>query len=104
MMCRTFAWIAIILGLPMLNMKLRGKKKQKLFAQNVIAPITLSLLKRRKQMLKRFRVYYIDEVEAETEEGAYDQTLEYLRDCVNYGDVSLFNYEYIGNVEEKEDA
>ena len=55
-------------------------------------------------MLKRFRVYYIDEVEAETEEGAYDQTLEYLRDCVNYGDVSLFNYEYIGNVEEKEDA
>jgi hypothetical protein len=64
----------------------------------------LKKLNGRKQMLKRFRVYYIDEVEAETEEGAYDKTLEYLRDCVNYGDVSLFNYECIGNVEEKEDA
>jgi len=55
-------------------------------------------------MLKRFRVYYIDEVEAETEEGAYDQTLEYLSDCVKNGDVSAFNYEHIGNVKEIENA
>ena len=55
-------------------------------------------------MAKRFRVYYIDEVVAETEEEAYDKTLEYLRDCVNYGDVSLFNYEYIGNAEESHNA
>jgi hypothetical protein len=52
------------------------------------------------KVLKRFRVYYIDEVVAETEEDAYEKTLEYLRDCVNYGDVSLFNYEFIGNAEE----
>ena len=60
--------------------------------------------KKNKLKMKRFRVYYIDEVEAETEEGAYDKTLEYLRDCVNYGDVSLFNYECIGNVKEIENA
>jgi hypothetical protein len=56
------------------------------------------------KMLKRFRVYYIDEVVAETEEEAYEKTLEYLRDCVNHGDVSLFNYEFIGNAEENENA
>jgi hypothetical protein len=50
------------------------------------------------KMLKRFRVYYIDEVVAETEEEAYEKTLEYLRDCVNHGDVSLFNYEYVGEM------
>jgi hypothetical protein len=55
-------------------------------------------------MIKRFRVYYIDEVVAETEEEAYDKTLEYLRDCVKNGDVSLFNYEYIGNAEESDYA
>lgn len=55
-------------------------------------------------MLKRFRVYYIDEVVAETEEEAYDKTLNYLKDCVKYGDVSLFNYEYIGNVKEIQNA
>jgi hypothetical protein len=62
------------------------------------------LKQRRMKMLKRFRVYYIDEVVAENEEEAYEKTLEYLRDCVNYGDVSLFNYEFIGNAEENENA
>jgi hypothetical protein len=47
-------------------------------------------------MVKRFRVYYIDEVIAETEEDAYEKTLEYLNDCVKNGDVSAFNYECIG--------
>jgi hypothetical protein len=47
-------------------------------------------------LLKRFRVYYIDEVIAETEEDAYEKTLEYLSDCVKNGDVSAFNYECIG--------
>jgi hypothetical protein len=55
-------------------------------------------------MLKRFRVYYIDEVVAETEEEAYDKTLDYLKDCVKYQDVSLFNYEYIGKAKEIENA
>jgi hypothetical protein len=50
-------------------------------------------------MLKRFRVYYIDQVVAETEEEAYDLTLQYLSDCVKNGDVSAFNYEVIGEIQ-----
>ena len=46
--------------------------------------------------MKRYRVYYIDEVEAETEEDAYKETLRYLEDCIKYGDVSAFGYEYMG--------
>jgi hypothetical protein len=55
-------------------------------------------------MHKRFRVYYIDEVLAETEEDAYTQTLEYLKDCVKNKDVSAFNYEHIGNIKEIKNA
>ena len=49
--------------------------------------------------MKRYRVFYIDEVEANSEEEAYDQTLNYLEDCIKYQDVSAFGYEYIGEVE-----
>jgi hypothetical protein len=50
--------------------------------------------------MKRYRVYYIDEVQANSEEEAYEQTLQYLHDCIWFQDVSAFNYEYIGDVEE----
>ena len=50
--------------------------------------------------MKRYRVFYVDEVQANSEEEAYDETLKYLQDCIKYEDVSSFNYEYIGNVEE----
>ena len=50
--------------------------------------------------MKRYRVFYIDEVQANSEEEAYDETLKYLQDCIKYQDVSSFGYEYIGDVEE----
>jgi hypothetical protein len=50
--------------------------------------------------MKRYRVYYIDEVHANSEEEAYEKTLQYLHDCIWFQDVSAFNYEYIGDVEE----
>jgi hypothetical protein len=49
--------------------------------------------------MKRYRVYYIDTVEANSEEEAYEETLKYLQDCIKYQDVSSFDYEYIGEVE-----
>ena len=55
-------------------------------------------------IMKRFRVYYIDEVVAENEEDAYNQTLKYLNDCVKNQDVSAFNYEHIGNIKEIKNA
>jgi hypothetical protein len=54
--------------------------------------------------MKRYRVYYIDEVQANSEEEAYEQTLQYLHDCIWFGDVSAFNYEYIGDVKEIENV
>jgi hypothetical protein len=50
--------------------------------------------------MKRYRVFYIDEIQANSEEEAYEQTLKYLQDCIEYQDVSAFGYEYIGDVEE----
>ena len=50
--------------------------------------------------MKKYRVYYIDIVEANSEEEAYDETLKYLQDCVKYQDVSSFNYELIGETDE----
>ena len=48
--------------------------------------------------MKRYRVFYIDEVQANSEEEAYEQTLKYLEDCIKYQDVSAFGYEFIGEV------
>jgi hypothetical protein len=50
--------------------------------------------------MKRYRVFYIDEVQANSEEDAYEETLKYLQDCIKNQDVSAFGYEYIGDVEE----
>ena len=50
--------------------------------------------------MKRYRVYYIDEFQANSEEEAYGMTLDYLSECVKNQDVSVFNYEYIGDVQE----
>jgi hypothetical protein len=48
--------------------------------------------------MKRYRVFYIDEVQANSEEEAYEETLKYLQDCITHQDISAFNYEYIGEV------
>jgi hypothetical protein len=50
--------------------------------------------------MKRYRVFYLDEVQANSEEEAYVETLKYLQDCIKYQDVSSFDYEYIGDVKE----
>ncbi len=48
--------------------------------------------------MKRYRVFYIDEVQANSEEEAYEETLKYLQDCIKNQDVSAFNYELIGEI------
>lgn len=40
----------------------------------------------------KYKVTFQDEIEAETIEDAFDQLLEYLKDCVNMGDVTAFTF------------
>ena len=49
--------------------------------------------------MKTFRVQFVDEITAETEEDAYNVLLTYLRDCSEYGDATAFHFE---EVEHKE--
>ena len=49
--------------------------------------------------MKTFRVQFVDEITAETEEDAYEVLLRYLRDCAEYGDATAFQFE---EVEHKE--
>ena len=49
--------------------------------------------------MKTFRVQFVDEITAETEEDAYNILLTYLRDCAEYGDATAFQFE---EVEHKE--
>jgi hypothetical protein len=52
----------------------------------------------KERAMKRYRVFYIDEVQANSEEEAYEETLKYLQDCIKNQDVSAFNYELIGEI------
>ncbi len=49
--------------------------------------------------MKTFRVTFVDDITAKTEEGAYIILLNYLRDCAEYGDATAFQFE---EVEHKE--
>jgi uncharacterized protein YciU (UPF0263 family) len=43
----------------------------------------------------KFKVTFRDEIEAKTEEDAYDILLSYLAECVNAGDVMAFDFKEI---------
>lgn len=45
--------------------------------------------------MKTFRVSFVDDITAETEEAAYLILLNYLRDCAEYGDATAFQFEEI---------
>jgi hypothetical protein len=40
----------------------------------------------------RYKIIFNDEIEANSEDDAYDKLLEYLQDCVDNGDVTAFNF------------
>jgi hypothetical protein len=40
----------------------------------------------------KYKVTFQDEIDAETPEGAYEILLDYLKDCVNFGDVTSFKF------------
>ena len=43
--------------------------------------------------MKEFIVKCDSVIEADTEEEAYDNFLDYLAECVRYGDVTVFDFE-----------
>lgn len=45
--------------------------------------------------MKTFRVTFVDDITAKTEEGAYTILLNYLRDCAEYGDATAFQFEEV---------
>ena len=49
--------------------------------------------------MKTFRVSFVDDISAKTEEDAYRIFLAYLRDCAEYEDATAFQFE---EVEHKE--
>lgn len=42
--------------------------------------------------MKMFSVSCDLDIEADTEEDAYDKFLDYLAECVRYGDVTVFDF------------
>ena len=42
--------------------------------------------------MKTFTVTYRDQIQAETEEQAWDELLTYLKDCVRFEDVTGFEF------------
>jgi hypothetical protein len=40
----------------------------------------------------KYKVQFNDEIEANSPEEAYDMILEYLKDCVKFGDVTGFSF------------
>jgi hypothetical protein len=40
----------------------------------------------------KYKITFNDEIEAETLEDAFDQLLDYLKDCVNMEDVTAFTF------------
>lgn len=41
----------------------------------------------------KFQIHFHDEVEAESEEQAIDEFLDYLAECVKFGDVTPFEFQ-----------
>ena len=45
--------------------------------------------------MKKFQIKFNDTIEADTEEEDYDKFLDYLAECVRYGDVTVFDFEEV---------
>jgi hypothetical protein len=45
--------------------------------------------------MKKYKVTFVDEIEARSEEEAYAMLVEYLKDCGRFEDVSAFDFEEI---------
>lgn len=45
--------------------------------------------------MKKYKVTFVDEIEAENEEDAYHRLIVYLQDVVQYEDVTAFEFEEI---------
>lgn len=45
--------------------------------------------------MKKFKVTFTDILEANTEEDAYDNLLDYLKDVVAYSDVTAFEFQEV---------
>jgi hypothetical protein len=45
--------------------------------------------------MKKWIVTYTDEIEADTEEQAYQHILAYLEECVRYDDVTAFDFKEV---------
>jgi hypothetical protein len=45
--------------------------------------------------MKKYKVTFVDEIDAENEEYAYARLIEYLSDVVRYEDVTAFDFEEI---------
>jgi hypothetical protein len=43
--------------------------------------------------MKQFKITFVDNISAETEEEAYSKLLRYLDSCAFYGDATAFNFE-----------
>ena len=48
--------------------------------------------------MKKFKITFVDEIEAENEEAAYKDLLDYLRDVVKYDDVTAFDFKDISPI------
>jgi len=45
--------------------------------------------------MKKYKITFVDETEAENEEEAYAALIEYLRGVVRYEDVTAFEFEEV---------
>lgn len=43
----------------------------------------------------KFKVTFVDEIEAESEDAAFDSMVQYLADCAKYEDVTGFDFKEI---------
>ena len=43
--------------------------------------------------MKHYKITFVDNITAETEEEAYNKLLRYLNSCAFYGDATAFNFE-----------
>lgn len=44
------------------------------------------------EKMKKYKIKFIDIIEAESEENAYDIFIKYLQECVEYRDVTAFEF------------
>lgn len=49
------------------------------------------------ETVKQYVVKFEGTIEADSEDEAYDKFLEYLAECVRYGDVTTFDFKEVGH-------